>query len=77
MLFTTAKLRKVWSGASAAQAGSGPTWWRKARLWGWQGPGIKYQLHLKPFVLVFFYLQFPETEQNNFCTLTRLRKKRQ
>lgn len=36
------------------------------------------QLHVKPFVLFFFYLQFPETEQNNdFFTLTRLRKKRQ
>lgn len=31
-----------------------------------RGPGKKHRLHLKWFVLFSFYLQFSETEQNNF-----------
>lgn len=46
----------------------------------WQGPSIKHSAVLEAILsFFFFYLQFPETEQNKnkFCTPTRLRKKRQ
>lgn len=48
-----------------------------AGLWGGRGPSIKYpQLHLNQSVLFFFYLQFPETEQNNFLYTYKAQKEK-
>lgn len=50
---------------------------RKGQGAGGRVPALSTQLHGKQFVLFFFIRSFPRQNKIIFCTLTRLRKKRQ